>query len=133
MSDPSASPRYRGLLLSALVLVAIGWPGLFLLVTTTLPTVGPRWLFFFLLTLGSTGTALPFVWLLHRRFAADDPAPAGVLLRQGLWVGLYLALCAWLQLNRSLTLPMALLLGVGLAAVEWVLRQIERAAWRPRR
>ncbi len=132
MSD-LPSPSYRGLMISALVLLAVGWPGLFLLLSNTLPTVGPRWLFFFLLVLAATGTALPFVWLLNRRFAGD-PAPASsVVLRQGLLVGLYAALCTWLQINRSLNLSLALLLAVGLFAIDWFLRLLERSSWRPGR
>ena len=91
-------------MISAIVLLAVGWIGLYLLVTTMLPTVGPRWLFFFLLTLAMSGTALPFVWVIHWRFGRENPAPQSVLLRQGLLVGLFAALCVWLQINRSLSL-----------------------------
>jgi hypothetical protein len=118
---------------AALLLAALGWAGLVVLVNLSLPTVGPRWLFFFLWTLALTGTALPFVWMLHRRFAPDDPAPPSVLLRQGLWVGLYGAMIAWLQVNRSLTLSLAILLGLGLAGLEWLVRLVERTSWRPGR
>lgn len=120
----------RGLFATALLLIAIGWTGLYLLMATTLPTVGPRWLFFFLLTIAITGTALPFVWLLHKRFGA---APPSVLVRQALWVALFVSLCVWLQINRSLTLSLALLLGVGFILVEWFLRLLERSRWRPSR
>jgi hypothetical protein len=120
----------RGLFAAALILIAIGWTGLYLLVATTLPTVGPRWLFFFLLVIAVTGTALPFVWLLHKRFGS---APSTVLLRQALWVALFAALLVWLQINRSLTLSLALLLGAGFIVLEWFLRLLERSAWRPNR
>ena len=120
----------RGLFATALLLIAIGWTGLYLLLGSTLPTVGPRWLFFFLLTVAVTGTALPFVWLLHKRFG---PAPSAVLLRQALWVALFVSLCFWLQVNRALTLSLALLLGVGFILVEWFLRLLERSVWRPNR
>jgi len=119
-------------MVAALVLAAIGWPGLILIVIATLPTVGPRWLFFLLLTAAVTGTALPFVWVLHRRFVGV-PVPAPVLLRQGLWVGLYTGLCVWLQINRSLNLWLALLIAGGLAAFEWLIRLRERSTWRPGR
>lgn len=119
-------------MISALVLAAIGWPGVFLVVTTTLPTVGPRWLFFLLWTAAITGTSLPFLWLLHRRFSREPVAPP-VMLRQGLWAGLYASLCVWLQINRSLSLPLALLIAAGLIAFEWFLRLRERSAWRPGR
>jgi hypothetical protein len=98
---------------------------------TTQPTVGPRWLFFFLLTIAVTGTALPFAWLLRRRFAPQAPVPAGVLLRQGIWVGLYAGLLVWLQVNRSLDLSLAILLGLALIIFEWLLRLMERSTWRP--
>ncbi len=120
----------RGLFATALLLIAIGWTGLYLLLATTLPTVGPRWLFFFLLTIAVTGTALPFVWLLHKRFG---PAPSAVLLRQALWVALFVSLSVWLQINRSLTLSLGLLLGIGFILVEWFLRLLERSVWRPNR
>jgi len=120
----------RGLFATALLLIAIGWTGLFLLLATTLPTVGPRWLFFFLLIIAVTGTALPFVWLLHKRFGT---APSTVLLRQALWVSLFVSLCVWLQINRSLTLSLGLLLGVGFILLEWFLRLLERSVWRPDR
>lgn len=113
------------------MLAAIGWPGLYLLMQATQPTVGPRWLFFFLLTLAVTGTALPFVWLLRRRFAPNSPVPAGVLVRQAIWVSLYVGLLVWLQVNRSLELSLAILLGLALIVFEWLLRLMERSTWRP--
>ena len=120
----------RGLFATAFLLLAIGWTGLYFLVATTLPTVGPRWLFFFLLIIAVTGTALPFVWLLHKRFG---PAPSAVLLRQALWVALFASLGVWLQINRALTLSLTLLLGIGFILVEWFLRLLERSVWRPNR
>ena len=129
MSDLS-SPDYRSLIIAAIILAAIGWLGLYLLLITTLPTVGPRWLFFFLWTIATTGTAIPFIWLLHRRFGSSQPARSSILLRQGLWVGLYATICIWLQINRSLTIPLALLLVTGLVAIEWFLGLLERSTWR---
>ena len=120
----------RGLFATALLLIAIGWTGLYLLLATTLPTVGPRWLFFFLLAIAVTGTALHFVWVLHKRFG---DAPTSVLLRQALWVALYVSLLVWLQVNRSLTLSLSLLLGVGFILLEWFLGLVERSVWRPDR
>lgn len=128
MSDPGSS-SYRSLMVAAAILAATGWVGLLLLLNTTLPTVGPRWLFFFLWTLAVTGTSLPFVWLLHRRF---DPSPVSgrVLLRQSLLIGLLAGTCMWLQINRTLTLPLVLLLAIGLAGVESLVRSVERSTWR---
>ncbi len=118
-------------MVSALVMASVGWLGLLFVLIGTRPTVGPRWLFFFLGTLAATGTALPFVWLLNRRFSNVDRVPSGVLLREALLFGLYAGLCAWLQINRALTLPLALLLAGVLAALEWLLRQVDRNLTRP--
>ena len=131
MSDSSASD-YRSLMLAAAFLAAVGWLGLLLLLNTTLPTIGPRWLFLFLLTQAATGTSVPFVWFLHRRFGGAASPPA-VLLREALWVGLYASGCAWLQINRSLSLTVALFLALGLGVMEVFLRRVERSTWRPRR
>lgn len=132
MSDSSPS-GYRSLLLAAAVLAVIGWLGLWILMNATLPTIGPRWLFFFLLTQAATGTVMPFVWFLRRRFNAGEPLSAGVLLREALWVGLFASTCAWLQINRGLTLTVALFLALGLVAFESLLLRIERTTWRPNR
>jgi hypothetical protein len=128
---PSSS--YRSLLIAAIILAIIGWLGLFLLLVGTLPTVGPRWLFFFLLSLAITGTTLPFIWLLHRRFAERPDLPAMILLRRALLFTLYGELCIWLQINRSLNLSLAILLGLGLIAIELFLRILDRSKWRPNR
>ena len=118
-------------MISAGVLAVSGWLGLVLLLTTSLPTVGPRWLFFFLLTLAATGTSLPFLWLLDRRFSTARSATNSILLRQGLLVALFVDLCMWLQINRSLTLPLAILIGLGLFVIERLLRIVDRSQWRP--
>jgi hypothetical protein len=120
-------------MVAAALLAAIGWVGLVLLVSIALPTIGPRWLFFAFLTTAATGTALPFVWLLHRRFDRAAPAPPAVLLRQGLLVGLFVSLCAWLQINRSLSLGLTLAIATGLVAIEGLIHVIEGSRWRPKR
>lgn len=126
-----SSSQFGSLMVSALVMATIGWLGLLLVMVGTRPTVGPRWLFFFLWTLAVTGTSLPFVWLLNRRLGDSGGASSGVLLREALLVGLYASLCAWLQINRALTLPLGLLLAGALAALEWLLRQVDRGVPRP--
>lgn len=129
MSD-SPQYSYRGLMLSAVLLILIGWYGLYLLTHATLPYLGPRWLFYVLWISACTGTSLPFLWLLNRRFRTSKPAPPQVLLREGLLIGLYAAICLWLQLNRMLNLTLALLLAIGIFMIEWLLRLIERSARR---
>jgi len=120
-------------MIAAALLAAIGWVGLILLVNAALPTIGPRWLFFLFLTTAVTGTSLPFVWLLHRRFDRGAPASPGVLLRQGLLVGLYVSLCLWLQVNRALSLSLALAIALGFGVIEGLIHLTERSRWKPSR
>jgi hypothetical protein len=127
------SSTYRYLLYAAAIMAITGWLGLLLLLNSTLPTVGPRWLFFFLLALATTGTALPFIWLLHRRFSSETQALPSTLLRQALLLTLFIELCTWLQINRSLSLPLAILLALGLIVLGILLRIFSSSAWRIRR
>lgn len=131
MSETS-NPDYRGILISAALMALLGWLGVYLVVTRSLPTVGPRWLLFFLWTLAATGTALPFVWLLHRRFGGENAIPPRIIMRQGIEVGLFSALILWLQINRALNLSLTIMIAVGLGLIEAFLRLIERSRWSPR-
>ncbi len=126
------SPSVASVLPASFLLTLTGGGGLFWVVTRTLPTVWPRWLFFFCLTLASTGIALPFAALLNRRFASSAPVTHGILLRQAFWFGFYMDAIAWLQLGRVLTTSVLLLLAVGLGVIEYLLRLRERARWKPR-
>ena len=78
-----------------------------------------------------TGTALPAVAFLNRRFPSNPPATTSVILRQAIWVGIYGPTLAWLQIARVLTLALALLLLLGLGVIEWLLRLRERSQWIP--
>jgi hypothetical protein len=105
---------------AAAVMAITGWIGLWLLVTTMLPTAFPRWLFFVFLYLAVTGTVLPFVRFLNARFTrSDSSAPSdGIVLRQSIWVGLFVVACAWLQIPRVLNPLIAFFLALSLIAVE---------------
>jgi len=129
MLDPPSN-NYRSLIIAAIIMAVVGWVGLIILLFTTLPTVGPRWLFFFLSTLAITGTALPFVWLLHRRFSNNGYAPSSTLLREALLFTLYVEVLIWLQFNRSLSLSLAILFALSLIGIEYLLRTLERSRWR---
>jgi hypothetical protein len=121
---------YRGFSIAAWMLALGGWAALVYLVTHSVPSPGPRWLFFVTILMALTGTAAPFVRYLNRRFARG-PVAATVLLRQSLWVAFFGATCAWLQIGRTLNLYTALLLAAGLAGIEWFLRMREQARWDP--
>jgi len=101
------------------------------LIITTLPTVGPRWLFFFLCVLALTGTALPITAFLNRRFPSTPPPTALAIVRQALWVAIYGATLAWLQIGRVLNPTLAVLLAIGLGLIEFLLRLSEKSQWKP--
>ena len=117
--------------LSALALALIGWGGLYLILVFTLPLVWARWGFFVLLLMALTGTALPLVFFLHQRFPETPPADANIIIRQAMWVGVYGATLAWLQLGRLVTLYVILGLAGGLIAAEYFIRIREKASRRP--
>jgi len=126
-----SSPKPTAYLPAALLLIGVGWGGLLLLWNLALPTLGPRWLFFFLIVLAFTGTALPFTAYLNYRFPSDSPAGQNVIVRQALWFGIYGATVAWLMYGRVLTYTLAFVLLLGFVAVEWLLRLRERSQWKP--
>jgi len=116
---------------AAIILAVLGWGGLLYVLFYTLPAVGPRWLFFFLSVLAVSGTCLPVVAFLNRRFPSVPPPTTAVVLRQALWVGIYFPTLAWLQIGRVLTPALALLLLLGFILIEWLLRLREKSQWNP--
>ncbi len=124
------SPRVANFLPAALFLMIIGWGGLLLLVTSTLPTVGPRWLFYFLIVLAITGTALPITAFLNRRFPSTPPPTYFVVVRQAIWFAVYISTLFWLQIGRVLNPALAILLAIGLGLIEFLLRLSERSQWK---
>lgn len=131
-SDLPSPPEVKLFLPSAIILLIVGWGGLYFLAKIASPTGGTRWLMFFLGFLAITGTALIPVAFLNRRFPSLPPPTPLVILRQSLWVGIYLTTLARLQTDFVLTLPVALLLALGLILIEWMLRLRERSQWKPR-
>jgi len=129
--DNNQSPPMSTVLPAALILSIIGWGGLAALFFFTVPTVGPRWSFFFLAVLAVTGIALPLMAFLNRRFPSTPPVNTGVILREAIWMGIYFPTLAWLQIGRVLIPSLALLLAVGLILIESLLRLRERSQWKP--
>ncbi|NMC13029.1 MAG: hypothetical protein GYA34_09110 [Chloroflexi bacterium] len=127
------SPSVKSVLPAALLLALTGWAGLAGVIYFSLPTVGPRWLFFFFAVLAITGTFLPFTAYLNRRFPSTPSAGLNVILRQAIWVGIFIPTLAWLQIARVLTLGLAGLLAMSLVIIEILLRLRERSRWKPHR
>jgi hypothetical protein len=118
---------FRNYLPSTLALMLIGWGGVVALLYYSLPFVWARWGFFVLGVMALTGTSLPIVYFFNRRFPAEPPATPNVIVRQSLWVGIYAATLAWLQLGRLVSLYVILGLAGGLIAIEYFIRVREKA------
>jgi hypothetical protein len=124
---PSQQQTFQNYMVSTFALIFIGFGGLGLLLFFSLPFVWARWGFYVFGIMALTGFALPIVYFLHRRFPSDPPAESNVIVRQALWVGVYGATLAWLQLGRLVTLYVILGLAGGLIATEYFLRLREKA------
>ena len=129
--DPDKSPPISFFVPTTIILLLIGGVGLALLIKYTTPNGGTRWAFFFCGVLALTGIALPVMAYLNRRFSSTPPANSTVVLRQALWVGIYIPTLIWLLIGGVLNPFMALLLAVGFALIEWLLRLRERSRWNP--
>jgi len=127
------APSARQYLISGLFLMLVGWGGLALLIFVfkVPPLVWARWGFFALWFVALAGTALPIVYFLNIRFPSDPPVEPHAIVRQALWVGVYGATLAWLQLGQLATLWVWIGLGAGLVAIEYLIRSRERARWTP--
>jgi hypothetical protein len=123
--------KFKPFGISALILLLIGWGGLYYVLTQTLPFVWSRWGFFVLTLLALTGTVLPIVYFFHKRFPDEVPSDASVIVRQSMWFGVYGATLAWLQLGRLVTVYVILGLAGGLIAIEYFIRMREKSHWKP--
>jgi hypothetical protein len=130
VDDPKLPP-FKPFLIVSLLLSLSGILGMYLLFGFTVPTLGPRWLFFFFGASGASGLALPVVYLLHWRFVSPNPVTPGIIVRQAIWVGVYFDLLAWFQLGRVLSLPLAVGLAAGIGVIEFSIRLAERSRFAP--
>jgi hypothetical protein len=126
-NNTQSSPSVKSFLPAAILLMFMGWGGLYYILSQTTPSGGTRWAMFFTGVLAITGTVLPLVAFLNQRFPSTPPVTTFVVLRQSLWFGIYFPTLAWLQIGRTLTPIIALLLALGLVLIEWLLRLRERS------
>jgi hypothetical protein len=129
--EPQNTPSVASFIPTSLFLFLLGWGGLIALLLYTIPNMGPRWMFFFLTVVALTGTFMPMVAFLNRRFPGKPPATSLIVVRQSLWIGIYGATLAWLQIGHVLTNALAFLLALGLILIEFLLRLSERSQWKP--
>ena len=111
----------------SLILFLSGAVGLILLFNLTVPTLGPRWLLFFLITFVFSGIALPPAYYLHLRFPGKAPSGSVVLIREALFFGIYVDLLIWLQFGKVLNFALGFFLFAGFALIEFILLWRERA------
>lgn len=123
-------PRIKSYIPLIAILVFIGLGGLFILFNMTQPTVGPRWIFFFMVVMGVTGLALPAVVFLYHRFPSGHVPSQQVIVRQSLWAGIFVALMIWLSLGQVFNLGVAVIVMAGITLLEIALRFGERSLWR---
>jgi hypothetical protein len=121
---------FSKILITALVLVFVGLTGLAVIIFFTEPTLGPRWLAYFFLTLLACGLCLPFVHIFQRRIATQ-PVADGIIIREALWFSIYVDLIVWLQLGRVLNGLIAIFLAGGFIILEILLRMSETALFKP--
>jgi len=130
-TPPPESPSVKSFLPAAIILMLLGWGGLIAIIIYIEPHGGARWAFFFTGVLAFTGTALPAMAYLNQRFPSSPPASSGIIVRQSIWIGIYLPTLIWLGFGGVFEPFLALLLGVGLLLIETFLRLRERAQWKP--
>ena len=121
-------PPFSKILMSSVILSILGGGGLAFIFIFFEPTLGPRWMFFFFLSIIGAGIALPISYLIQRRFATQA-VPGKVLIREAILFGVFLALIAWLQLGRILTNLIVVIIAVGFILLEMLLRMAEKATF----
>lgn len=122
-------PPFGKILISSVFLTILGGGGLAFIFIFYEPTLGPRWMFFFFLTIIGAGIALPINYLIQRRFA-NQVILSKVLIREAIFFGVFLALIAWLQLGRILTNLIIIIISIGFILIEILLRMAEKATFK---
>lgn len=104
---------------ASIVLALLAWAGLLYMTYLQPPTGIYLPAAFLLLFSAVSATAIPFSLLINSRVRKVDVRPSlWRPVRQGLWVGLWVTLCAWLQLLRLLEWFTALLFLILFVMVE---------------
>jgi hypothetical protein len=84
-------------------------------------------MFFVLLYVAVSATVMPLLRYVNVRLTPVTRAmpPSGVIVRQAVWVGLFVVTCAWLQIPRVLTAPTTFFVALALIVIELFLRSRE--------
>ena len=76
----------------------------------------------------ATGLSLPLAYYMNKRFGGSQSHSFLVVLSQAMWVGIWIAFCTWLQMNRTFGIGVALLVAAVLVTLEVLLQIRTRAA-----
>jgi len=129
----SQQSKFLPVLTASLVLVGIGLIGLLALFIFTVPTLGPRWLLFFFVTLLFSGLSLPVIYYLHLRFPSQPPVSSKVIIRESAGFGIYANILLWLQFGKVLNYALAIFIAIGFIAIELIIRMREKSRFSPRK
>ncbi len=108
----------------ALTVAGVGWSGLYYLATTIHPNPWAQAVFLALWGLALVGTCWPVLLAINQRWS-QYATPLRVW-RQSIWIGALGTLVAWLQMNRVLTLALAVTVAGLLGVIELLLILRER-------
>ena len=128
----SQQSKFLPVLTASLVLVGIGLIGLLALFIFTVPTLGPRWLLFFLVTLLFSGLSLPVIYYLHLRFPSQPLVSSKVIIREAAGFGIYANILLWLQFGKVLNYALAIFIAIGFIAIELIIRLREKSRFSSR-
>ncbi|NSW51788.1 MAG: hypothetical protein HPY85_04740 [Anaerolineae bacterium] len=109
----------------------IAWTGLGLLVIYTKPTIGPRWVFFFLSFIAVAATFLPISLLIHQRVTTQAQLSMNTPLRQSILLASFSTLVLWLQMGRVLDFTTASFIFAVLLGIEILVQLFDKSQLRP--
>ena len=114
--------KFNTVATSALFLALLGIGGVALLLNSTYPTLGPRWLMYVFVTVAASGLALPPFYGINRLLKVRPALERTRLQREALGMGVYCSFMVWLSIARLWTLPLAILVLVILVTIDYLLR-----------
>ncbi len=129
--DENPSPTVRSFIPLTLVLAIPGLFWLIYLVTSTLPNLRNRWMFFVAAVLAVSGLSLPLVAYINRIIQPFGPANYEMVVREATMLGVYGGILLWLNKGQVLSTGLVLILGTGLILVELLIRLWNRSQWHP--
>lgn len=121
------SNSFRPFLPAFIVLILVGAGGLAFTLFVMLPTIGPRWLFYFFVVILIAALSLPLAWFLNLRFPGKPRADAGVIVREACLPAICGAVLLWLQMGRMLSFSLGAVICVASILIEVFLRLWEQS------